>query len=73
MEAVYKTVGEQQAYYLDGEGHKVPGEILLDGTLLYLRNKQCNLLPTLNVFEIAAFDDEDKYYVILDADQVEEV
>jgi len=69
----FKTVGVQQSYYTDGQGYKVGGEILPDGTLLYLRNKQCDLLPTNNVFEIAAFDDEDKYYVILDADQVEEV
>lgn len=70
---VYKTKGTQKAYYRDGNGDKVPGEIINSGTLLLLRNRCCHLLPEDNVFEIADQDDVDKYYVVLDEDQVEYV
>lgn len=68
---VYKTNGKQETYYIDGNNNKIPGETLEDGTLLYLRNTGCHLLEIGNVFELADKDVEDKYYVLLDANQVE--
>lgn len=72
-ELIYKTKGSQTAYYLDGKGTKVDGQVLADGTLLYLRNRECHLVEGKpNVFEIAEYDEYDRY-ILLDADQVEYV
>ena len=72
-ELIYKTKGSQTAYYLDGKGNKVDGQVIADGTLLYLRNRECHLVEGKpNVFEIAEYDEYDRY-ILLDAEQVEYV